>query len=104
MTDLAIKLRKAADYLRLQHPRPCFDGEFIDQIMKDAALTLWGDSPHPDQTSPMTVGSEAFLEEPQAPGYPNSITTIMEDPPGEPDWSQGDIIYQPRGMAASIGE
>lgn len=113
-------MRRAAAYLKTQHPRPCCDGVFIDemlmtgqaeierltQIVLDIA-TLAPPAPlviHPDQTSPMTVGLEAFLEETKALGFPNSITTITEDPPGEPDWSQGDIIYQPRGKSASIGE
>lgn len=107
-------MRRAAAYLKTQHPRPCCDGVFIDEMLMTGQaeierltrivldITIMAPPAplviRPDQTSPMTVGPEAFREEPR------TVAVIMEDPPGEPDWFQGDIIYQPRGKAANIGE
>lgn len=74
------RLKASAAYLRTQYPRPFCCGQFIDELMVQAAnemdnwihllaqagleaATAQGlRNPHPDQTSPMTVGREAFEE------------------------------------------
>lgn len=90
------RMREAARYLRTQHPRPISNGVYIDELLTEGQNEL-------NRLTRMVLDI-ANMAPPAPLVIPGPIATIVEDPPGEPDWSQGDIIYQPRGKAANIGE